>query len=325
MSRQVKKKLADWCNHSAHIDSCPVCNGSVFRQILKGDRYGMGLETVVCTNCGFIFCDPYPSDKYMEDFYENYFWKLYFGRRTQSNARILKSSAARCAYYAQFIQNSLLGISDIPLNEFTLVDVGGGEGHWTKWVSENWGARTVMIEPNEAERVRAMVEGRANQCFSSIGELLEGVDLRPGGQTLLISLIHVLEHIPNLVQGMSELRSLSREGDYIYVDVPDADRYEHIKEFHIAHKWHFATSTLTRLFHSFQFKLIALEQYDPINHPRSIRALFQRGGADQPMIEYGAETHSGLDLRFKEIQITEARWNHWSSKLRRRVKELLNL
>ncbi len=326
MSHQVQKKLAHWRNHASHINYCPICNGSVFRPVLKGDRYDMGLETVVCSDCSFVFCDPYPSDNYMEDFYKNYFWELYFGGRTQSNARILNSSAERCASYALFIQNSLLGISSTPLNEITLIDVGGGVGHWTKWIGENWRARTVLIEPNEAKRMRAIAEGRANLCFSSITDLLEGFDLRQDGHTLLISLIHVLEHIPNLLQGMSQLRSLSREGDLIYVDVPDADRYDHIKEFHIAHKWHFAKSTLTRLFSCFQFKLIAIEQYEPIDHPRSIRAVFQRAEADQSNISYRrAVMARDLESRFKEIQITEARWNHWTSKFRRRGKEFLGL
>ena len=325
MSRQMQKNLADWRNHAVHIDACPVCSGSVFHQILKGDRYDMGLETVICSDCSFIFSNPYPSNNYMENFYENYFWKLYFGKKTQSNVRILKSSTIRCASYAEFIRNSILETHGRTLSDITLVDVGGGEGHWTKWIIDNWGAQTVLIEPNEAERVRAMAEGRANRCFSSISELLEGVELRSNGQRLLISLIHVLEHIPNLVQSMSQLRSLSLEGDYIYIDVPDTDRYVHIKEFHIAHKWHFSITTLTRLFSSFQFKLIALEQYEPIDHPKSIRALFQRSDADQSIPSYRAETHRNLEARFKEIKITEARWNHWSSKARRRVKELLGL
>jgi hypothetical protein len=323
MSRQVQKKLADWRNHAVQIDACPVCNGAEFRQVLKGDRYDMGLVNVVCSGCGFVFCDPYPSEVYMEDFYKNYFWKLYFGKSTQANERILKSSAIRCLSYGQFIQNGVIGKGGGPLSDIMFVDIGGGEGHWTRWVRDNWGGHTVLIEPNDSERMRAMEKGRANQCFSSISELLEKVDLRTNGQTLLISLIHVLEHIPNLLQVMSQLRSLSREGDYIYIDVPDLDRYEHIKEFHIAHKWHFSSDTLARLFSNFQFKLIGLEQYDPIDHPRSIRALFQRVDADNFSIMCRAEESCDLESRFKAIQNSEARWNHWLSKLRRLGKELL--
>jgi len=141
-----------------------------------------------------------------------------------------------------FEQNSRVG---------SLLDVGAGTGEFLKVAKEKaWEVQG--MEPNKNAR---------NLAFEKGVELKGSLNDFKGNQFDVVTLWHVLEHIPNLEETISQLSNLVKPNGTLLIAVPNFKSYDakHYKEFWAAfdvprHLWHFSKRSLEQLF-SKDFKL----------------------------------------------------------------------
>lgn len=135
----------------------------------------------------------------------------------------------------------------------SLLDVGAGTGDFLL-AARNNGWTVAGVEPNRDARMRSR-EKRM--------ELLRHMDALPKREYQVITLWHVLEHLPDLEDQILKLRwHLEDEGTLI-IAVPNYKSYDarHYKEFWAAydvprHFWHFSRTAMQRLFAKHGLKVV---------------------------------------------------------------------
>ncbi len=143
-------------------------------------------------------------------------------------------------------------VSSFNQNKGSLLDVGAGTGDFLN-AAKNDGWSISGVEPNSKAR------SLANQ--KSI-LLVEDINQLPTQKYDVITLWHVLEHVPNLFEYIETLKSLLKENGILIIAVPNYKSYDatYYKEFWAAydvprHLWHFSSKGIKKLFAQFNFKL----------------------------------------------------------------------
>ena len=137
-----------------------------------------------------------------------------------------------------------------------LLDVGCGTGDFLKIaLTDGW--TVTGIEPNEQARKIANV--KTNQNVFEIDHL----DNLKEHTFDVITLWHVLEHLPKLDTHIQLFRKLLKPNGLLIIAVPNYKSYDaaHYKEFWAAydvprHLWHFSRKSINKLFQKENFTLI---------------------------------------------------------------------
>ncbi len=135
----------------------------------------------------------------------------------------------------------------------TLLDVGAGTGDFLLAAkNKNW--KVEGVEPNFDARMRAQEKGV---------DLLESIEALPGKKYNIISLWHVLEHLPDLENQILKLAWHLEEEGALIIAVPnfksyDANYYkEHWAAYDVPrHLWHFSKTAIEKLFSKHGLKLV---------------------------------------------------------------------
>lgn len=127
----------------------------------------------------------------------------------------------------------------------TLLDFGAGTGDFL-WSAKEKGWSVYGVEPNWGARRKASEKGV---------DLVPEIPLDHHQKYQLITLWHVLEHLPNLEEQIGRLVALLEEGGTLIVAVPnfksfDAQHYrEHWAAYDVPrHLWHFSSTSIAKLF-----------------------------------------------------------------------------
>ncbi|WP_179344615.1 class I SAM-dependent methyltransferase [Winogradskyella ursingii] len=137
----------------------------------------------------------------------------------------------------------------------TLLDVGCGTGDFLKTASDNnW--NITGIEPNAD--ARKIANTKTNNLVFDIGHLEK---LKPNSFDV-ITLWHVLEHLPNLDDHIKAIKLLLKSDGTLVIAVPNFKSYDaqYYKEFWAAydvprHLWHFSRESIEKLFGTVGLKL----------------------------------------------------------------------
>ncbi|WP_273275435.1 class I SAM-dependent methyltransferase [Maribacter polysiphoniae] len=138
----------------------------------------------------------------------------------------------------------------------TLLDVGAGTGDFLlKAQKNNW--HVEGVEPNLDARNRAAEKGvELNSDLDAVFDKEYGV----------VTLWHVLEHLPNLEEQIKNLVSVLSDDGTLVVAVPNFKSYDaqHYKEFWAAydvprHLWHFSKMSIEKLFGKQGMKVVQVK------------------------------------------------------------------
>lgn len=145
-------------------------------------------------------------------------------------------------------------ISKYNTQDKTLLDIGAGTGDFLKEANKA-GWRISGIEPNPKARELAAKKG---------------IQLKPSLENLtqekydVITLWHVLEHLPNLPQQIQNISALLKSGGKLIIAVPNFKSFDaqHYGAFWAAydvprHLYHFSQNSINRLFSKYDYSLIA--------------------------------------------------------------------
>lgn len=137
----------------------------------------------------------------------------------------------------------------------TLLDIGCGTGDFLQAAKkQNW--NVVGIEPNTS--ARDIAKSKVGQEVYNTGHLLS---LEPNTFDV-ITLWHVLEHLPKLDEHIQLIKSLLKDNGTLVIAVPNYNSFDacHYKNFWAAydvprHLWHFSRKSIQTLFETVQLNV----------------------------------------------------------------------
>jgi ubiquinone/menaquinone biosynthesis C-methylase UbiE len=136
-----------------------------------------------------------------------------------------------------------------------LLDIGAGTGDFLKLAKDN-GWEVKGIEPND---------DAANLAKQKKLEIYENIDQLSGQTFDVVTLWHVLEHLPDLEMVIQKIESLIKPGGTLIVAVPNFKSYDanYYKNYWAAydtprHLWHFSKTAMGNIFSS-SMKLVKIK------------------------------------------------------------------
>jgi 2-polyprenyl-3-methyl-5-hydroxy-6-metoxy-1,4-benzoquinol methylase len=146
-------------------------------------------------------------------------------------------------------------INELHSKKGSLLDIGVGTGDFLA-TAKKAGWQTTGIEPNEKAKSIAISKG------VSFAENLESIESHSFD---VITMWHVLEHVPDLENQIKELKRLVKPNGTIIIAVPNYKSFDakYYGEFWAAydvprHLWHFSKIAIEKLFAKENMKLIKI-------------------------------------------------------------------
>ena len=230
---------------------CPLCkldNSSLFDQ--RKFR-GYQVTNRLCSNCGLVYQSPRMTEKELKEFYKSEYRQIYQGTEKPGQKDIAVQEA-RAVGIINLLRDS--GVEQVK----RFLDIGSSTGTLIELIKKDYRCDAFGIEPGSA--YQAYARSREIEVFGSLDELLAS------GQNKfdLISLIHVLEHLPDPVKYLEELRvNYLEDHGRILIEVPNL--YAH-DSFEIAHLISFSRHSLYEVMKKAGFSTIFMETH---GRPRS--------------------------------------------------------
>lgn len=218
------------------------------KEFLKTKDYSVSKEEFALrynTELDILVTEPQPKDlaRYYES--EDYI------SHTDAKKTIVDQLYQTVKNYS--LQKKVKLIAQLVSGNKSLLDVGAGTGDFLMAAKQkNW--KIEGVEPNAKARKKALAKGVA---------LKESLENLPNDKYAVITLWHVLEHLPNLEEHIQLLKSkLETEGTLI-IAVPNFKSYDAVyyKQFWAAfdvprHLWHFSRTGMARVFAKHQMTVV---------------------------------------------------------------------
>ncbi|MCF6169719.1 MAG: class I SAM-dependent methyltransferase [Bacteroidales bacterium] len=234
------------------IEDCPVCGKNEFSPFLETRDYFLTQEVfslVQCKHCSFVFTNPRPLDNKLHAYYNS----------PDYLSHTVDSFSFTGAIYKR-LRNANIRNKFKLVNSFKqgkkLLDIGCGTGELLSYF-KNKGWEVKGIEPNKSARSFA----QKSHHLDVIDET--GLDKLEPESFDVISMWHVLEHVPDLNGRMMQLNKLlNKEGRIVIalpnLGSPDARKYG---AFWAGldvprHLYHFTQSTLQLLLKKHEMELV---------------------------------------------------------------------
>lgn len=186
------------------------CCGSTGQKdvgIALEDRYGLPFSQVLCCYCGVIRSGETFSPEAISEFYDVEYRSLYSGSKMAGQVFFEDQYQTGLRFVRTFL-------AKLPADHRgSVLEVGCGAGGILKALDDSgWGPVTGVDLGGD------YLEFGRNAGLN----LLRGDyrSLIPGGSQQLVVLSHVLEHLPDPLQALRDVKTLIRPGGYLLVEVP---------------------------------------------------------------------------------------------------------
>ena len=244
---------------TSHQKECYLCGGTNFNKRPGSVRDRPELEVFECASCGLVFLSSF--DHIRDDFYESSEMHGKDALDIQDWIRETKWDDERRFQYLESV-----------LPNRRLLDFGCGTGGFLLKARD----LAAMAHGVELEkRLSRHYESRGLTVFQNLSDVPN--DIRERGYDI-ITMFHVLEHIPNPKSILVELSDILADGGQIIVEVPNADdalltlyKNEPFSNFTYwsCHLFLFTAKTLVMLFTQVNLKVNYIKQiqrYPLANH-----------------------------------------------------------
>ena len=187
------------------MNKCYICGDTEYNKRTGSVRDKPELEVFECVSCGLVFLSSF--DHIRNGFYENS--QMHDGEEKPDVQIWLRETAwddeRRFQYLKPILPNRLL------------LDFGCGAGGFLLKARELT-ATAHGVEPET--RLASHYESRDLTVFQNLSDSSIGIR---GGQYDIITMFHVLEHIPDPKSILDELSGMLADNGQIIVEVPNAD------------------------------------------------------------------------------------------------------
>lgn len=225
------------------LTNCPICNGTTWSESLVCQDHTASKENFTlqrCRTCEFIVTSPRPDNHQLGRYYISTDYISHTDKAATFIDRIYILARSFTLRWKINIVRKYLSSTDK-----LVLDYGCGTGDFLNTCREN-NMTIAGVEPSPAARRIA-----EEKTGATIATTIEGLD---GQQFDVITLWHVLEHVPQLNDLVSRLASSITENGTIFIAVPnhksyDAAKYkQHWAAYDVPrHLWHFSRENITRL------------------------------------------------------------------------------
>jgi SAM-dependent methyltransferase len=260
-----------------HVDACPICEHQQFVPFVSITDNSRDISYVLCKNCGLVLQSPHMDPHELHEFYLGAY-RLDRQASEEPTGKDLSMQRARAERTLASVKDSINKID-------RHLDIGSSSGALLHVFQEHFGCESVGIEPGQA--YRDFSRKNLARVYPS-QSALEAASEKPFD---LISMMHVLEHLPDPMAKLCGLReNLLSPNGRLLVEVPNL--FEH-SSFELAHLYAFSASTLRALLDQAGFEIIWFRKHgsfrspvlklyltvlaQPSSRPRSIRRFYFPG------------------------------------------------
>lgn len=212
---------------------------------------GEKFELVYDSDMEMYATQPQPKEEQLSFYYKS---EEYISH-TDANKSLLDKVYQLVKNYT--LSKKLKLIQSFKTTSYNLLDIGCGTGDLLKLAKKhNW--QVFGVEPNNKARKLAQNKIPAsNQIVPDLKDLTN----RPN-QYDVITMWHVLEHVPNLDDYIDIIKKLLKPNGVLVIAVPNHKSFDanHYKEFWAAydvprHLWHFSQKSISTIFQKHQMKV----------------------------------------------------------------------
>lgn len=231
------------------INQCPICGSNTFSKLFDCTDHSVSHESFeikICTNCTLGITSPRPIDTELERYYQS---ENYISHSGTSKGLINQLYLLARKYTLHWKANLIKKYS----KKGTVLDYGCGTGDYLKKMIQH-GYSVLGVEPSEKARAKALAKTGV--------PIYETLTLVDPAKTQIITMWHVLEHIPNLNDILQLLHHLINNDGTLFIAVPnyespDANHYQNYWGGYDVprHLWHFNKKSITHLLENNGFKL----------------------------------------------------------------------
>ena len=234
------------------VMNCPLCDeqqNTLFDQrIFRGYQ----VSNRLCSNCGFVYQSPRMDKQELDSFYKEEYRRIYQGSQDPVQ-RDLNVQTKRANFLLDILEES--GIEKVGRH----LDIGCSSGILLEQIADHYQCQSVGVEPGDAYRTYA--ENRGIEVYASLE------DIHKAGEKKfdLITIIHVLEHLPDPVEYLIKLKDRwLKSSGILLIEVPNL--YAH-NSFEVAHLSSFSQFTLEQTLGKAGFNIKTLLKH---GRPRSL-------------------------------------------------------
>jgi 2-polyprenyl-3-methyl-5-hydroxy-6-metoxy-1,4-benzoquinol methylase len=222
------------------ILKCPVCNSSDTSAFDQRKIKGVMVTNRLCNSCGLIYQSPRMDAQELETYYTSGYRKFNDGSETPTEVNITEQSKRTCHLLSQ--------CKNLGLSVSRHLDIGCSMGILLEEFKKAYNCESVGIEPTITHRNIAAARGL--RVYPTIE------DLKANRETHfdLITLSHVLEHLPAPIETLQLIRTklLSQSG-HLLIEVPNVFGHQ---SFEPGHLFSFSEGTL--------LNIIKLAGFEPV-------------------------------------------------------------
>ena len=244
--------------------NCRLCAAHLSRLVSNRDaKSGSPLFVYMCETCGLVQQSPIPTDHELRIYYSHHYrtdYKSTYSPKPKYVYRAGRAAKRRIQFLTDFLKEnhrSSLGLS--------MLDVGAGGGE-VVFAANQSGIRACGIEPNEG--------------YSSFARDAYGIEVRTAHldeleheQYSIVTMFHVLEHMPNPRKVFEKLHQLIEPDGLLVIEVPNIEQADASPAniFFKAHLYYYSLSTLISA---------ASEAFEPLvtEDVGNLRVIFRRRG-----------------------------------------------
>jgi 2-polyprenyl-3-methyl-5-hydroxy-6-metoxy-1,4-benzoquinol methylase len=197
------------------IIACPLCKGEEFKNRFGCIDYTVSKETfqvVECNSCGFVLTNPRPFEKDLGNYYKS---DTYISHSDTSKGLVNKLYKA----IRKITLNQKYRLISPFIESNSLLDIGCGTGAFLNYCKQQ-GVSVNGIEPDTDAR--------------SFGIKNYGIDVYPedklhgfsNNSFSVITMWHVLEHVSNIHERISEINRLLTDKGRVFIAVPNHLSYD---------------------------------------------------------------------------------------------------
>jgi SAM-dependent methyltransferase len=224
------------------VNQCPLCHDGYHEEFDRIEFEGYQVIYQHCRSCGLIFQSPRMIASELDDFYIRSYREIYQSNE-EPTLKDLQTQRLRAKNLLEFVHENIQ-----ILDHF--LDIGCSGGMMLKAFQEHYRCQVSGVEPGKSYRNYAISQG-----LTVVPDLS---DLQVDGMSRfdLISMAHVLEHLPDPVNYLKNLRlNHLTESGWLLLEVPNLYCHD---SFEIAHLFSFSAHTLKEVLKAAGFSSAAI-------------------------------------------------------------------
>lgn len=229
------------------VERCPLCGSEqeqhdFFEEVAEEE---IQIRYKLCRHCGLVFQTPRMTEMALQAFYASGYRQAVQGSEEPTD-KDLRVQSGRARHLVEFTRRYLSTGSKH-------LDIGSSAGATLKAFKRDFASDSVGVEPGDGYRRYSQQAGHTVVAKLSdlTGKGISSFDL--------VSLSHVIEHLPDPVDYLSHLRSQwIRPRGFLLAEVPNLFGHQALE---ISHLTAFSRGTLRELLRQSGFEIVAMKSH----------------------------------------------------------------